>query len=161
MDSSKKPTPSKKDEIRKDVETELSVEELEERIAPATKKPQVTSPGGPRAPAFRPPGSRRSVFRRTSDPGRFHETSLEIHDIFTTGADITPRSCFSLQPHNLSEGTMDSSKDKARNELTPEQKAKVRPATEKDGRAFGGRAGGEDRPPDDLMSPGTMFSSPR
>ena len=27
---------------------------------------------------------------------------------------------------------MDSSKDKARNELTPEQKAKVRPATEKD-----------------------------
>jgi len=34
MDSSKKPTPSKKDEIRKDVETELSVEELEERIAP-------------------------------------------------------------------------------------------------------------------------------
>ena len=38
LDSSKKPTPSKKDEIRKDVETELSVEELEERIAPATKK---------------------------------------------------------------------------------------------------------------------------
>jgi uncharacterized small protein (DUF1192 family) len=40
MDSSKKPTPSKKDEIRKDrkdVETELSVEELEERIAPVTK----------------------------------------------------------------------------------------------------------------------------
>jgi hypothetical protein len=37
MDSSKKPTPSKKDEIRKDVETELSVEELEERIAPTTK----------------------------------------------------------------------------------------------------------------------------
>ena len=34
MDSSKKPTPSKKDEIRKDVEIELSVEELEERIAP-------------------------------------------------------------------------------------------------------------------------------
>ena len=27
---------------------------------------------------------------------------------------------------------MDSSKDKARNELTPAQKAKVRPATEKD-----------------------------
>jgi uncharacterized small protein (DUF1192 family) len=27
---------------------------------------------------------------------------------------------------------MDSFKDKARNELTPEQKAKVRPATEKD-----------------------------
>jgi hypothetical protein len=27
---------------------------------------------------------------------------------------------------------MDSSKDKARNELTPEQKAKVRTATEKD-----------------------------
>ena len=27
---------------------------------------------------------------------------------------------------------MDSSKDKARNELTPEQKAKDRPATEKD-----------------------------
>ena len=43
MDSSKKPTPSKKDEIRKDVETELSVEELEERIAPATKIAQVTS----------------------------------------------------------------------------------------------------------------------
>ena len=58
---------------------------------------------------------------------------------------------------------MDSSKDKARNELTPEQKAKVRPATEKEPgcRAFGGRAGGEDRPPDDLMPPGTMFSSPR
>ena len=40
MDSSKKPTPDKKDQIRetrKDVETELSVEELEERIAP--KKP--------------------------------------------------------------------------------------------------------------------------
>ena len=28
---------------------------------------------------------------------------------------------------------MDSSKDKARNELTPEQKAKVRPGTEQDG----------------------------
>ena len=27
---------------------------------------------------------------------------------------------------------MDSSKDKARNELTPEQRAKVRPTTEKD-----------------------------
>jgi len=37
MDSSKKPTPDKKDEIRKDVETELSVEELEERIAPTKK----------------------------------------------------------------------------------------------------------------------------
>ena len=40
MDSSKKPTPDKKDQIRetrKDAETELSVEELEERIAP--KKP--------------------------------------------------------------------------------------------------------------------------
>ena len=37
MDSSKKPTPDKKDQVRetrKDVETELSVEELEERIAP-------------------------------------------------------------------------------------------------------------------------------
>jgi uncharacterized small protein (DUF1192 family) len=30
---------------------------------------------------------------------------------------------------------MDSSKDKARNELTPEQKAKVRAATEKDAQA--------------------------
>jgi hypothetical protein len=30
---------------------------------------------------------------------------------------------------------MDSSKDKGRNELTPEQKAKVRPATEKDAKA--------------------------
>jgi hypothetical protein len=38
----------------------------------------------------------------------------------------------SPQQHNLSEGTMDSSKDKARNDLTPEQKAKVRPATEQD-----------------------------
>jgi uncharacterized small protein (DUF1192 family) len=40
MDSSKKPTPDKKDQIRetrKDVETELSVEELEERIAPTKK----------------------------------------------------------------------------------------------------------------------------
>jgi hypothetical protein len=72
------------------------------------------------------------MLRGSSDPDRFHETSLEIHGLFTTGADITSRSCFSLQPHNLSEGTMDSSKDKARNELTPEQKAKVRPATEKD-----------------------------
>jgi uncharacterized small protein (DUF1192 family) len=30
---------------------------------------------------------------------------------------------------------MDSSKDKARNDLTPEQKAKVRPATEKDAKS--------------------------
>jgi uncharacterized small protein (DUF1192 family) len=35
MDSSKsKPTPAKKDQVRKDAEVELSVEELEERIAP-------------------------------------------------------------------------------------------------------------------------------
>ena len=35
MDSNKsKPTPDKKDQVRKDAEVELSVEELEERIAP-------------------------------------------------------------------------------------------------------------------------------
>ena len=43
MDSTKgKPTPDKKDQVRdttrKDAETELSVEELEERIAPAKKR---------------------------------------------------------------------------------------------------------------------------
>jgi hypothetical protein len=65
----------------------------------------------------------------------FHETSIAIHDRFTAGANITPRSSLSFQPHNFSEGTMDSSKDKGRNELTPEQKAKVRPATEKDAKA--------------------------
>ena len=41
MDSKGKPTPKKKDQVRdatrKDAEVELSVEELEERIAPATK----------------------------------------------------------------------------------------------------------------------------
>ena len=133
MDSSKKPTPSKKDEIRKDVETELSVEELEERIAPAKKIAQVTSPGGTRAPAFalRKPALGISVSIRhakslfTKRASRFTADSRQART-------LRPRSCFSLQPHNLSEGTMDSSKDKARNELTPEQKAKVRPATEKD-----------------------------
>ncbi len=43
MDSSKKTTPEQKDQVRdttrKDAEVELSVEELEERIAPAYKKP--------------------------------------------------------------------------------------------------------------------------
>jgi uncharacterized small protein (DUF1192 family) len=35
MDTSKsKPTPDKKDQVRKDAEVELSVEELEQRIAP-------------------------------------------------------------------------------------------------------------------------------
>ena len=35
MDSAKnKPTPDKKDQVRKDAEVDLSVEELEERIAP-------------------------------------------------------------------------------------------------------------------------------
>jgi uncharacterized small protein (DUF1192 family) len=34
MDSAKKPTPDKKDQVRKDADVELSVEELEERIAP-------------------------------------------------------------------------------------------------------------------------------
>ena len=41
MDSKGKITPDKKDQVRdtrKDVETELSVEELEERIAPAKKR---------------------------------------------------------------------------------------------------------------------------
>jgi uncharacterized small protein (DUF1192 family) len=44
MDSTKgKPTPEKKDQVRdttrKDADVELSVEELEERIAPVTKFP--------------------------------------------------------------------------------------------------------------------------
>jgi hypothetical protein len=43
MDSAKKTTPERKDEVRdttrKDAEVDLSVEELEERIAPAYKKP--------------------------------------------------------------------------------------------------------------------------
>ena len=41
MDSSKsKPTPAKKDQVRKDAEVELSVEELEERIAPKIVVPK-------------------------------------------------------------------------------------------------------------------------
>lgn len=41
MDSSKnKPTPDKKDQVRKDAEVELSVEELEERIAPKVVIPK-------------------------------------------------------------------------------------------------------------------------
>jgi hypothetical protein len=36
---------------------------------------------------------------------------------------------------NFSEGTMDSSKGQIRNELTPEQKAKIRATTEKDAKA--------------------------
>ena len=40
MDSAKgKPTPDKKDQVRKDAEVELSVEELEERIAPKVTIP--------------------------------------------------------------------------------------------------------------------------
>jgi uncharacterized small protein (DUF1192 family) len=38
MDSKGKPTPEKKDQVKKDAEVELSVEELEERIAPAKKR---------------------------------------------------------------------------------------------------------------------------
>ena len=41
MDSSKsKPTPDKKDQVRKDAEVELSVEELEQRIAPKVVVPK-------------------------------------------------------------------------------------------------------------------------
>ena len=39
MDNKGKPTPEKKDQGRKDKEVELSVEELEDRIAPVTKIP--------------------------------------------------------------------------------------------------------------------------
>ena len=37
MDTKGKPTPEKKEQTRKGAEVELSVEELEERIAPAKK----------------------------------------------------------------------------------------------------------------------------
>jgi uncharacterized small protein (DUF1192 family) len=40
MDSKGKPTPEKKDQVRKDTEVELSVEELEERIAPKVTLPK-------------------------------------------------------------------------------------------------------------------------
>ena len=39
MDSKSKPTPDKKDQVRKDAEVELSVEELEQRIAPKVVVP--------------------------------------------------------------------------------------------------------------------------
>ena len=39
MDTKGKPTPNKKDQVRKDTDVELSVEELEERIAPVQKFP--------------------------------------------------------------------------------------------------------------------------
>ena len=40
MDSKSKPTPDKKDQVRKDAEIELSVEELEQRIAPKLPIPK-------------------------------------------------------------------------------------------------------------------------
>ena len=40
MDNKGKPTPEKKDQGRKDKEVELSVEELEERIAPKVVIPK-------------------------------------------------------------------------------------------------------------------------
>ena len=52
-----------------------------------------------------------------------HGQVAGVHDGFTGPKEVGRTSSFSLQQHNLSEGTMDSSKDKARNELTPEQKA--------------------------------------
>jgi hypothetical protein len=47
---------------------------------------------------------------------------------------LAPVPVDSTQLDNLSEDTMDSSKDRTRNDLTPEQK-KVRPATEQDPKA--------------------------
>jgi hypothetical protein len=49
-------------------------------------------------------------------------------------ARLAPVPVGSAQLDNLSEDTMDSSKDRTRNDLTPEQK-KVRPATEQDPKA--------------------------
>jgi hypothetical protein len=78
-----------------------------------------------------PDDSTRCSRKSNSDSRGIHDPGSDCPSVLLTRYPAATH----FQLHTLSEGTMDSSKDKGRNELTPEQKGKVRPATEKDAKA--------------------------